>query len=119
MLSEKQLPHLIKLLDDTEPVTQAALKETFANSTGDISNELAALAIDLSPKDQAKISQLLLPARRSKLTSEWEIPVSGVIALSEDWDKFEHHLRIISDFLHDGISLRPSLPDVIEHPFTE
>lgn len=114
MLSEKQLPHLIKLLDDTEPATQAALKQTFADSSGDISNELAALAIDLSPQDQTKISNLLLPARRAKLIAEWETPVSGAIALSEDWDKFEHHLRIISDFLHDGISLRPSLSDVID-----
>jgi len=114
MLSEKQLPYLIKLLDDSEPATQAALKETFANSSGDISNELAALAIDLSPKDQAKVSKLLLPARRAKLTSDWHIPAGGAMAISEDWDSFEHHLRIISDFLHDGISLRPSLPDVVD-----
>jgi len=114
MLSEKQLPYLIQLLDDTEPTTQTALKETFANSSGDISNELAALAIDLSPKDQAKVSALLLPARRTKLIEDWQIPVSGITGISEDWDSFEHHLSIISDFLHDGISLRPSLSDMID-----
>jgi len=42
---EKQLPFLIQLLDDSEPATQEALTKTFAESSGDISNELAALAI--------------------------------------------------------------------------
>lgn len=114
MITEKQLPFLLKLLDDKEPATQAALKQEFAESSGDISNELAALAIDLSPKDQAKLSQLLLPGRRTNLVTEWQIPSGGATAISEDWDSFEHHLRIISDFLHDGISLRPSLPDMVD-----
>lgn len=111
---EKQLPFLIQLLDDSEPATQEALTKTFAESSGDISNELAALAIDLSAKDQAKISKLLLPARRAKLINEWQIPSGGAAAISEDRDSFEHHLRIISEFLHDGISLRPSLSDTID-----
>jgi len=53
-------------------------------------------------------------ARRAKLINEWQIPSGGAAAISEDRDSFEHHLRIISEFLHDGISLRPSLSDTID-----
>lgn len=116
MITEKQLPHLIKLLDDKEPATQEALKQEFASSSGDLSNELTALgiSIDLSARDKAKLSHLLLPARRKTLINEWQIPAAGRAALAEDWDSFEYHLRLISDYLHDGITLRPSLSDVLD-----
>ncbi len=116
MITEKKLPHLIKLLDDKEPATQEALKQEFAASSGDLSNELTALgiSIDLSAKDKAKLSRLLLPARRRTLMNEWQIPAAGRAALDEDWESFEHHLRLISDYLHDGITLRPPLSDVLD-----
>ena len=116
MITETKLPYLLKLLDDQEPVTQAALKSEFANSSGDLSHELTALGseIDLSPKDKAKLSNLLLPARRDTLISEWQIPAGGQAAMAEDWDSFEYHLRLISDYLHDGISLRPTLSDTLD-----
>lgn len=114
MIKESALPHLLKLLDDEEPSTQAALKQQFANSTGDLSHELAALAIDLSHRDQQKLSELLLPGRRETLIQEWLVPDAGAHALDEDWESFEFLLRLISDFLHDGVTLRPSLPDMLD-----
>lgn len=116
MISEKKLPYLIKLLDDKEPATQEALKHEFATSSGDLSNELTALGlgIDLSAQDKAKLTRLLLPARRKTLMNEWQIPAEGKSAMAGDWDSFEYHLRLISDYLHDGISLRPSLSDTLD-----
>lgn len=114
MLIQENLPHLIKLLDDDEPATQIALKQEFAQTTGDISNELAALAIDLPIQDRNKLSQLLLPGRRETLAQEWQIPSGGADGIAEDWETFEALLRLISDFLHDGLSLRPSLSDLID-----
>ncbi len=116
MISEKKLPYLIKLLDDKEPTTQEALKHEFASSSGDLSNELTALGLDLdlSVEDKAKLTHLLLPARRKTLMNEWQIPAQGKSAMAEDWDSFEYHLRLISDYLHDGISLRPSLSDTLD-----
>lgn len=116
MITEKKLPHLIKLLDDKEPATQQALKHEFADSSGDVSNELTALGIglDLSKKEKAKLTKLLLPARRKTLMNEWQIPAGGKSAMAEDWDSFESHLRLISDYLHDGISLRPPLSDALD-----
>ena len=116
MINEKKLPYLLKLLDDQEPSTQAALESQFADSSGDLSHELTALGanIDLSPKDKAKLSKLLLPARRLTLTNEWQIPAGGQAVMAEDWDSFEYHLRLLSDYLHDGISLRPKLSDKLD-----
>lgn len=116
MISEKKLPYLIKLLDDKEPATQEALKQEFASSSGDLSNELTALGLklDLSAQDKAKLTRLLLPARRKTLMHEWQIPAGGKSAMAEDWDSFESHLRLISDYLHDGITLRPSLSDTLD-----
>jgi hypothetical protein len=116
MITETTLPYLIKLLDDTEPATQQALQHEFADSSGDLSNEIAALGLglDLSPQDKRKLSKLLLPARRKTLMNEWQIPAEGRAAMTEDWDSFEYHLRLISDYLHDGISLRPPLSDALD-----
>ncbi|MGJ8657643.1 MAG: transglutaminase-like domain-containing protein [Akkermansiaceae bacterium] len=116
MITETKLPYLIKLLDDKEPATQAALVTEFAASSGDLSNELTALGLglDLSSQDKAKLTQLLLPARRKTLMNEWQIPAGGRAAMAEDWDSFEYHLRLISDYLHDGISLRPPLSDALD-----
>ncbi len=114
MLNQDQLPHMLKLLDDDEPAIQEALREEFSDTTGDLSNELAALAIDLKPADQHRLSQLLLPGRRETLIQEWRIPQGGADALDEDWESFEDMLRLISDYLHDGVTLRPSLPDMLD-----
>ncbi len=114
MITESKLPHLIKLLDDKEPATKEALKSEFQASSGDISHELTATGITLTPKEKKQLSTLLLPARRKTLTSEWQIPAGGRSAMAEDWDSFEYHLRIISDYLHDGITLRPPLSDALD-----
>ncbi len=116
MITETKLPYLIKLLDDKEPATQEALRLEFAASSGDLSHELTALGLglDLSPQDKAKLTHLLLPARRKTLMNEWQIPAGGKSGMAEDWDSFEYHLRLISDYLHDGISLRPTLSDALD-----
>ncbi len=114
MITEQQLPHLIKLLDDSDPAIQKALQQEFEHCSGDLSHLLAANAIDIPAKDQETLSKLLMPSKRHTLLNEWQIPAKGVAAISDDWEKFEHHLRLISDFLHDGITLRPSLPDIID-----
>jgi len=114
VLTEQQLPHLLKLLDDDEPAIQSALQQEFAQSSGDISNELASLNIDLPIQDRKKLSQLLLPGRRETLAQEWQVPSGGADAIAEDWETFESLLRLVSDFLHDGICLRPSLSDLLD-----
>lgn len=114
MVDEEKLPHMLKLLDDSEPAIQDALRHEFSDTNGDLSHELAALAIDLKPTDHQHLSDLLLPGRRETLIHEWQVPQGGADALNEDWDRFEDLLRLICDFLHDGVTLRPSLPDMLD-----
>jgi len=110
MSNKAQLRHLICLLDDDHEDIQAALKTEFNKFDGDVSDHIASLGIDISPADQSKLSELLLPGRRTKLSEEWSVPEN----LNEDWDSFEHLLRILCDYMHDGISLRSSLNDAIK-----
>ncbi|RYD39715.1 MAG: hypothetical protein EOP85_15485, partial [Verrucomicrobiaceae bacterium] len=56
----------------------------------------------------------LSPPRREQLTQEWIMPSGGAKALQEDWETFEALLRTLSDFLHDGISLRQPLSDALD-----
>ncbi len=42
------------------------------------------------------------------------MPTGGAHALREDWDTFEALLRVISDFLHDGITIRQPLSDALD-----
>ena len=71
MAHASQLPYLIKLLDDESEETQCALKKEFEKFQGDVSDDIASLAIDISPEDRYRISQLLHPCRRDKLAQQW------------------------------------------------
>jgi len=110
----KELPHLLKLLDDETPEVQEVLKERFKSIEGDLSNEIAAMGVDLTSPQQENLSQLLRNSRRERLKREWLAPSKGWRALENDWESFECFLRQISDYLHDGVTLRPSLPDALD-----
>lgn len=114
MVDEEKLPHMLRLLDDSEPAIQEALRLQFSDTNGDLSHELAALAIDLKPADHKHLSDLLLPGRRETLLHEWQVPQGGADSLNEDWDRFENLMGLVCDFLHDGVTLRPSLPDMLD-----
>jgi regulator of sirC expression with transglutaminase-like and TPR domain len=57
---------------------------------------------------------MLSPPRRRNLERDWIAPTGGARALQEDWESFEALLRLLSDFLHDGISLRQPLSDALD-----
>jgi len=105
-----QLPYLLKLLDDESPETQAALAEQFFDTSGDLSDPITAMNIDLSAADRFKLSTLLRPARAQNLAADWIVPMH----LNDDWESLESLLRQISDFLHDGVTLRASLSDQLD-----
>lgn len=62
----------------------------------------------------AILAEMLRPARRAALSRDWLVPIGGAKALSEDWDRFEALLRLLSDFLHDGVTLRQPLSDALD-----
>ena len=109
-----ELPYLIRLLDDKDPAVSPVVRERISEMSGDISHDLAALGIPIDAEGKQRLSKLLEPGRRETLRNEWLAPTRGASALGDDWEGFENFLRQICDFLHDGVTLRPSLSDSID-----
>jgi hypothetical protein len=105
-----ELSALLRLIDDETPAVREQVAARLAETSGDLSETIAELGWRSSERDRAVLSALLHPARAEMLRREWIVPGS----LGDDWDSFEHLLRLISDFLHDGVSLRQSLPDALD-----
>ncbi len=114
MATSSDLPYLIRLLDDADPAVRPVVHEQLSGFGGDISHDLAALGIKINLPGQKRLTRLLAPGRRETLRAEWQVPSGGAMALADDWESFENILRQLSDFLHDGITLRPSLPDCLD-----
>ncbi|WP_018969938.1 transglutaminase-like domain-containing protein [Rubritalea marina] len=105
---------MLQLLDDEEPAIQSAISKELADTSGDLSHEIAALGVDISTTSQKLLSEMLLPGRRETLMAEWQVPPQGSHSVDGDYETFESYLSMVSDFLHDGITLRPSLPDLLD-----
>ena len=114
MATAEDLPYLIRLLDDKDPAVLPVVKEQISGFGGDISDDLAALGIQVGARDKKTLAELLAPGRRDTLRNEWLAPSGGASAVEDDWEGFENTLRQISDFLHDGVTLRPSLSDSLD-----
>lgn len=114
MQVENELPHLVKLLDDEDPAVRELISKRLASYDGDVSDTLSRLGIDLAEDDRTRLSQLLAPGRRRQLRSQWIVPAQGLDDSQGDWEGFELLLRLLSEFLHDGTSARPTLPDALD-----
>lgn len=110
----EELDALLRLLDDETPVVRERVAERFAQCGGDISEWLATQPRILTREEKSLLTEMLSPGRREILAREWIAPTGGAAALGEDWDTFEALLRALSDFLHDGISLRQPLTDALD-----
>lgn len=109
-----ELDALLRLLDDETPAVRERVAERFALCGGDLSEWLATQPRSLSRQEQTLLAEMLSPPRREILAREWIAPTGGAAALQEDWESFEALLRTLSDFLHDGISLRQPLSDALD-----
>lgn len=110
----EELDALLRLLDDETPAVRQRVAERFALCGGDLSEWLATQPRALSKNEQDLLSEMLSPPRRETLAREWIAPSGGATALQEDWESFEALLRALSDYLHDGISLRQPLSDALD-----
>lgn len=114
LASEREIAALLRLLDDETPEVRSALKRRFAELGGDVSECLGLLECDMDVGRCELLSSMLAPGRRRRLMEEWQSPVGGAAAMGEDWDHFECLLRNLSDFLHDGVTIRPPLSDALD-----
>lgn len=110
----KELSALLRLLDDETPEVRSGISGRLAEFGGDLSEILPDVAPGLDDSGKSLLAEILRPARRQALREEWLTPSFGSAALGDDWDLFESHLRLLSDFLHDGVSLRQPLSDALD-----
>jgi hypothetical protein len=110
----EELDALLRLLDDETPSVREQVAQRLALCGGDISEWLATQPRILSREEKSLLTEMLSPGRREALAREWIAPTGGAAALSEDWDSVESLLRVLSDFLHDGIALRQPLADALD-----
>ncbi|WP_411827501.1 transglutaminase family protein [Luteolibacter sp. AS25] len=110
----KELSALLRLLDDDTPEVRSGVTHRLAEFGGDLSEFLPEAAPTLGDSEKTILAEILKPARRNTLRDEWLTPSFGPAALGGDWDLFESHLRLLSDFLHDGVSIRQPLSDALD-----
>ncbi|MFN4872208.1 MAG: transglutaminase-like domain-containing protein [Akkermansiaceae bacterium] len=114
LLDTKELAALLRLLDDETPEVRSVVVDKLSHVGGDLSEVLPDMATNLNSKELTILEDILRTVRRKTLREEWLTPRFGSAALEEDWELFESQLRLISDFLHDGISLRQPLSDALD-----
>lgn len=110
----EELDALLRLLDDETPEVRERVAARLALSSGDLSEWLATRPRPLNKNEKHLLADMLRPPHREALAREWIAPSGGAAALQEDWETFEALLRTLSDFLHDGISLRQPLSDALD-----
>ncbi|MGA0845808.1 MAG: transglutaminase family protein [Luteolibacter sp.] len=114
MPSNGELNALIRLLDDENPDVRGPVESRLVSLGPDLSHQLAESSLELSAPMRSRLTKQLRPAPRERLRSEWLAPAGGATAMIDDWDQLEAMLRWISDFLHDGISVRLPLSDALD-----
>lgn len=112
--SPERLSVLLRLLDDDSPPVRASVEAALFAYGGDVSELLGGLDAGLGEPELELLSLMLLPARRERLRREWVVPAGGAAAVHDDWEQFEALLRNLSDYLHDGVTLRQPLADALD-----
>jgi regulator of sirC expression with transglutaminase-like and TPR domain len=105
---------LLKLLDDENKEVQQGVQRALMDFEGDASHDLAALGIHLKTKEARLLSESLHAGRQKLLKEHWAMPANQLREPDGDFEAFESLLRLVSDFLHDGVTLRPSLSDELD-----
>ena len=113
-MRQPNLDLLIRLLDDETPEVRRSVIEALRSYRGDVSERMGEIGRDLSRTERGLLSELLRPGRRDRLEAEWEVPSGGWKAIGNDWDRVEALLSMISDFLHDGVTLRLPMADALD-----
>ncbi len=110
----EELAALLRLLDDDTPEVRERVAQRLALCGGDLSEFLSTHPRALSATEKCVLTDMLSPARRMSLERDWQVPTGGTAALRDDWDALEALLRVISDFLHDGLTIRQALSDGLD-----
>jgi len=94
MGNPKQLPHIIKLLDDDSPVVKENVVKELSSFGPSLNKELARLKIVLSKDQQQRIANLLEEFNRTWLRGQWP----SLIECEDDMEMLEMAMGWISEF---------------------
>ena len=97
MIDKSQIPHLVRLLDDDDPVVRGAVLQAFETIGPSLETELGRAGISLSRHQAEPIQHILDRGRREILRTSWSrwFPVRG------DKKRLESALGLIVEF-QDG-----------------
>lgn len=105
---------LLRLLDDQNDSVRDGVAMALLDYHGDVSDQLLAEGLNLNNQETQLLSERLHPGRQAALRAEWVVPFGPLNSPEGDWDGLEALLRLLSDYLHDGVSVRPSLSDSLD-----
>jgi hypothetical protein len=95
----RQLPYLLRLLDDDSPDVRGAVMSQFAAFGDTLEEHMRGVALPEDPRERRLIESLLREGRRRRLSSAWP----GLGAIAEDKSRLEAGQDLISRFLRtDG-----------------
>ncbi|MES2995524.1 MAG: transglutaminase family protein [Verrucomicrobiota bacterium] len=112
--SPEELEAILALLDDSTPEVGDYVADRLAATSGDLEEWIASRTTPLPRSTADRLAVLLRPARRTVLEADWQVPASGADSLADDWEAVEALLRLLSDFLHDGVTLRQPMSDALD-----
>ena len=110
----ESLATLLRLIDDETPEIRQSVIQALEVFGGDVSELLNETSLNPNTEERIVLSEHLQPARRKRLRKDWIVPAGGVSAFGDDWEAFEALHRLLSDYLHDGVTLRQPLGDALD-----
>ncbi|MBI4547404.1 MAG: hypothetical protein HY707_05465 [Ignavibacteriae bacterium] len=109
MPNPKQLPHLIKLLEDDSPTVRNSVLKELASFGSSLEVELARQTIVLTPDQKEVVQQLLEDQRRTWLRKNW----SRWFTFEHDKQRLEAALSLLAQFLN-GFKHRLSVKNLLD-----
>ena len=116
MTDSKQIPHLVKLLDDESVEVCATVTKELVAFGSTLKNELRKMTIPLTPVQKGRIEEILEGHRRTWLKRVWtswgNLPVHKGRYVS-DYKRLEGALSILAEFL-SGLDYDFKLKDLLD-----
>jgi len=109
MPNPKQLPHIIKLLDDDSPTVHESVMKELASFGTSLEVELARLTIVLTPDQKEVVQHLLDDQRRTWIRDNW----SRWFTLEHDKHRLEGALSLLAQFL-SGLKYHVSVKNLLD-----
>ena len=116
LLSSSEIDALLRLLDDDTPAVRERVVARLAACGGDLSGWFAAHPRELRAAEAALLADILRPAKRATVVKLWKTGAARLAKTEQPgWPEVEPMLALLSDLLHDGITPRPALAELLDN----